>query len=94
MLDKLKITRRVENDDGSLTVSVETNDSVCGPHCFAMVINAKVYSRLPTTKAEKELAIITVVRPNIKKQHKGWIKRIANPNNLKHNTTVLNVPLT
>ena len=93
MLDKLQITRRTENEDGSLSVSVKTNDSVHGPHCFATTISDIVYGRMPTTKAAKETAIIALVRPNIQKQHAAWLKRIANPNDLKHNTTVLDVPL-
>lgn len=94
MLDKLEITQRVENNEGGLSVSVKTNDSVYGPHYFALSIDAKLYGRLPTTKAAKEAAIIALVRPNIRKQHAAWIKRLANPNDLKRNTTILDVPLT
>lgn len=75
MLNDLEITRLTENTDGSLSVSVKTNDSELGPHRFAMAIGAGTYAKLPNTKQAKEKVLKTLIKANIAKQHAYWVKR-------------------
>lgn len=74
MLNDLRITQRTLNRDGTLSISVQTNDDKLGSHRFGMVLDAKTYAKLPK-REKKEPAIDALVKANITKQHSDWVKR-------------------